>query len=207
MIRQPSRLILTLVVLMSGCSTQRSGHNNQNAWQEPSYSNFSKSELEANRIAKSECPESYMLGNRYYQKYSDLRGLDVSNFLLAISFFERAKSTCDGHEYQDDVIYSLANAYFYTGSFADALDNYKLITKVFTTSSLNYGKNGALDEVQLFEECIKDPYFEEYRKGQVFELHEEYSNARKRYIEVMKSVCFPIRNRAEKKDRFLKYKE
>jgi tetratricopeptide (TPR) repeat protein len=134
-----------------------------------------------------------------------LRGLDISNFFPAISILERAKNTCKSHEYEDDVIYSLANSYFYVGEFSQAKNNYMYIAKKFPSSSFNTGQNTATEEYRFIEDCMGDPRMDSYRKAEVYEIHREFNNAIKQYMFARDSNCSELSRRSAKKVRLLEY--
>ena len=154
---------------------------------------------------RSECIDSFILGKYHYDKYRQLSGLDISNFLAAISALEVAKIKCRSHEYEDDTIYSLANAYFYTGEFIKAQRNYRTISVDFPSSSFNTGLNTAAEEYRFLANCSTDNSIDYYRKAEVYELHKELRNAIIQYRLAKNTKCMELSRRSTKKARELEY--
>ncbi len=157
--------------------------------------------------ANFECTEYVEIATGYYDKKNTLQGVDVSNFESAINALESAIIKCRDLEYEDDLLFSLANAYFYTGQYYDSQLRYQLISTRFQSSSFNIGKHTAYDEYQLLKHCSNDQFMENYRRAELFEIHGEYDNSRKEYRYVISSSCRLLRLRATKKINRLKYIE
>jgi len=156
-------------------------------------------------VSKSECPDSFILGKKYYDRYQDLHGIDVSNFYPAISMLEQAIDKCSSHEYEDDVLFTLANAYFFVGNFQSSMDKYYKVYNRFPHSSFNAGINTAREEYVFIEKCIHSRYLDVFRKAEVYEMHKEYDSAIYQYQLAMESTCSEIKDRAQNKYKSLKY--
>jgi len=187
-------LSVFVVIVVSGCSSTSI---------KSSGSDFLLKHPE--KVVDSECTDSFIIGKKHYDKYRQLSGLDISNFFQTISSFEIAKEKCKSHEYEDDIIYSLANSYFYVGEYGEASRNYKIIADRFSSSSFNTGQNTAKKEHIFLESCGKDVYMENYRKAEVYELHKEFSSAIKQYVHANSSRCLELSKRSKKKSKLLKY--
>jgi len=155
--------------------------------------------------AKSECLDSFIIGKDFYDRYRTLQGLDITNFYSAIAALEMAKDKCIGQEYEDDIIYTLANAYFYIGDFGKAMHNYRKISEYFSKSSYNTGKYTAREEYNFLRLCFADPMIDYYRKAEVYELHKDFKNSIQMYEYVKNSSCYELKKRSTRKVKMLKY--
>lgn len=118
---------------------------------------------------------------------------------------ERAKEVCKSHEYEDDVIYSLANSHFYVGDYSQAAYNYKIVADRFPSSSFSTGQDTAGEEYAFLKRCGSDLHMDNYRKAEVYELHREFQNAINQYMYVRNSKCQELERRSKKKTKLLQY--
>jgi tetratricopeptide (TPR) repeat protein len=164
------------------------------------------------QILSGGCQEILALGTEHFDKHQDLEGLDVSNFFQATSVLEQAKDKC-AHAHEDrqqDVIYQLASAYFYVGEYRKSMNNYENILKMFPAESV-YNKelseeSSAEQEYRFLKGCWNDPYIDNYRKAEVYRIHNEEKNAAVQYEIAKKSTCAELKRRSKEEGKILRDK-
>ncbi len=179
-----SILTISALLLLAGCASRNQSVKPRNSFE---------------KLTKLKCTESFLVAKKSYDQHRLLVGLDVSNFFQASSMLETAKEKCKNYEYEDDVIFTLANSYFYIGDFSDSMSNYKELSEKFPNSSLNIGKNTAPELYKFLRKCLHDWHMNTYRKAEVYELHKEYENSRIQYELAKESSCKELKKKAEKK--------
>jgi len=146
-----------------------------------------------------ECLSVFLEGQQYYEYYKQISDpFQLQHFFMAIDLLTYAAEACSHLEYEDDSLFKLANSYFYIGDYSNAARYFLYIATYFPTSYFNQN-NFSFNEAQFLQRCQFDtPAMEFYRRGELYELHQYFPQARDEYNKALaNSTCQEIRERSQ----------